>query len=110
MSKNIGIIFYLHGNKAKSMDMYDSISGKLREFFKWIVVRSSGDLYPATSKMDIAMEHFKISKATYYNWLNKLVECKLIKKEQPGVYKLNLNYYKALTEADKDLMDATKTF
>lgn len=110
MNKNIGIIFYTHGQKMLGMEKYEELSNKLKEFFKWLVPRCDGDLYAATLRMDKAIEYFKISKATYYNWLNKLVEQHLMKKKGAGLYEVNKAYFKILTKTDRDLIDSLKNF
>ena len=82
----------------------------MKDFFLWIVLRCDGDLFAAGLRRQKAMDHFEISKPTYYVRLNKLVDSNLLKKRGHGLYEINKSYARILTKADEDLTKAVKNF
>lgn len=110
MNKNYGIFFPFNGETAVGILKCKDMNEKLLKFFMYIAQRCDDNKYLASVRQDKALLHYGISRATYYNRINKLMDLGLLKKIGRGVYEVNLRYAKVISKKDKDLAAAINQF
>jgi len=110
MNKNLGIYFRFNDTIPHGIKIIRDMNESLLVFFMYIAQRCDNGLFISSLRQEKTLLHFRISRATYFNRLNKLVEARLLKRQGSGVYEVNLNYAKVVSDKDKELKATIKNF